>query len=346
MSTVTPEVEQQSSVLSEPAAEQSVGGRTARDRPVLNFLARYGTLVGLVLMVVYFTLAAPNVFLTRGNLTNIVNQSSLTAIIACGLTIVLVVGEFDLSIGYMASLAGVISAGLIVRQGLPVWLAFVAAVAVGLAVGLANALLVTKAQVNAVIATLGLGTVLVGISFGYTSGTPIAQGLPNGFLDLTLGRFAGIPNPIVYMALISAGLWVVLNRTDLGEHIQAVGGNREAARLSGINVDAVKTAAFLFSAGCAAVTGVLLASLSGSGSVSAGDSYLLDSFAAVFLGSATLRDGEFHIVGTLIGVLIINTGFNGLNLLGAPTFYQYVLKGGLLVVAVALSSVARRYART
>ncbi len=335
---------QSSTVLPEPETKS----RSARQRrlPVLNFLARYGTLVGLALMAAYFTWAAPSVFLTQQNLTNIVNQSSLTAIIACGLTMVLVVGEFDLSIGYGASLAGVICAGLIAKQGLPVLVAFAAAVLVGLAVGAINALLVTKAQVNAVIATLGIGTILVGISFGYTAGTPISQGLPGGFLDLTLGKVAGIPNPIVFMGVTALLLWVVLNRTDLGERIQAVGGNREAARLSGINVDAVKTAAFLFSAVCAAVTGVLLASLSGSGSVSAGDSYLLDSFAAVFLGSATLRDGEFHILGTLIGVLIINTGFNGLNILGAPTFYQYVLKGGLLVVAVALSSVARRYART
>lgn len=336
---------------SEPAAvlpEHGSGRDKARGSarlPALNFLARYGTLVGLALMAIYFTWAAPDVFLTNRNLINIVNQSSLTAIIACGLTMVLVVGEFDLSIGYGASLAGVVCTGLIVKQGLPLLLAFGLAVLGGLLVGAVNALLVTKAQVNAVIATLGIGTILVGISFGYTAGTPISQGLPNSFLDLTLGRVAGIPNPIIFMAVTATVLWVVLNRTDIGERIQAVGGNREAARLSGISVDAVKTTAFLLSAVCAALTGVLLASLSGSGSVSAGDSYLLDSFAAVFLGSATLRDGEFHIVGTLIGVLIINTGFNGLNILGAPTFYQYVLKGGLLVVAVALSSVARRYAK-
>jgi len=337
---------QSDSVIVAPGVEARSAGLGQGRLPVLNFLARYGTLVGFAMMVAYFTYAAPNVFLTSTNITNIVNQASLTAIIACGLTMVLVVGEFDLSIGYGASLAGVVCTGLIAKQGLPLVAAFGAAVLVGLLVGVVNAVLVTKAQVNAVIATLGVGTILVGISFGYTAGTPISQGLPNSFLDLTLGKFAGIPNPIIFMAAIAASLWLVLNRTDLGERIQAVGGNREAARLSGINVDAIKTAAFLFSAGCAALTGVLLASLSGSGSVSAGDSYLLDSFAAVFLGSATLRDGEFHILGSLIGVLIINTGFNGLNILGAPTFYQYVLKGGLLVVAVALSSVARRYARS
>jgi ribose transport system permease protein len=156
----------------------------------------------------------------------------------------------------------------------------------------------------------------------------------------------GIPNPIWFMAVIVTLLYLLLNRTDIGDRIQAVGGNRDAARLSGIAVDRTKIICFVLAAVCAALTGLLLASLTGSGTVSAGDSYLLDSFAAVFLGSATLRDGEFNILGTLFGVLIINIGFNGLSILAVPVFYQYVFKGGLLVLAVALSSVARRYAQT
>lgn len=160
-----------------------------------------------------------------------------------------------------------------------------------------------------------------------------------------VGVFLGLPNPIWIMAAVLALLWVVLNRTDLGQRIQAVGGNIEAARLAGIPVDRIKITAFVITGVCAALTGVLLASLLGSGTASAADSYLLDAFAAVFLGSATLRDGEFHILGTLIGVIIINTGFNGLSIFGAETFYQFLFKGGILVLAVALSTVARRYSR-
>jgi ribose transport system permease protein len=127
--------------------------------------------------------------------------------------------------------------------------------------------------------------------------------------------------------------------------MQAVGANRNAARLAGIRADRSKIAAFIFAGVGAALTGILLSSLLGSGTVGAADGYLLDSFAAVFLGAATLRDGEFHILGTLIGVLVVNIGFNGLSLLGTPTFWQYVFKGGILVFAVALSTIARRYSK-
>lgn len=317
----------------------------SRGRQALGLLSKYGTLVAMALMLIIFGAAAPNgTFLTYDNLINIVNQSSLTAIIASGLTIVLVVGEFDLSVGYAASLAGVLVTGLIVKQGLPLPIAIVATLGIGALIGGANGVIVTKARVNAVVATLGVGTVIVGLSFGYTAGSPIVA-VPDSFLTLALGKTLGLPNPIWVMAIVLGLLWVILNRTDVGQHIQAVGGNKEAARLAGIRTDRVKITAFVFAGVCAAITGIMLASLLGSGTVSAADSYLMDSFAAVFLGSATLRDGEFHIVGTLIGVLIVNIGFNGLSLFGTPTFWQYIFKGGILVVAVALSTIARRYAR-
>jgi ribose transport system permease protein len=139
-------------------------------------------------------------------------------------------------------------------------------------------------------------------------------------------------------------LWVTLNKTDIGQKMQAVGSNIEAARLSGIRVDRIKMFAFATAGLCAAITGTLLSSLLGSGTLGVGDGYLLDAFAAVFLGSATLRDGEFHIVGTFIGVLILAVGFNGLAILGAPTHFQPIFKGGILILAVGVSALARRYA--
>lgn len=319
--------------------------RPAGRRRALMILSKYGTLFAMALLVLIFSIAAPNaVFLSRDNLLNIVNQSTLTAIIAAGLTIVLVVGEFDMSIGYTASLAGVLVTGLIANQGLSLAVAILLTIAAAGTVGTINGLLVTKARVNAVVATLGVGTVVVGLSFGYTAGTPILQ-VPKEFTNLTLGHFLGLSNPIWYMAIVLTLLWVILNRTPLGQRIQAVGANANAARLAGIRTDRAKIAAFVITGLCAGLTGILLASLLGSGTVSAADGYLLDAFAAVFLGSATLRDGEFHIVGTLIGVLLVNVGFNGLSLLGTPVFYQYLFKGGILVAAVALSTIARKYAR-
>jgi len=299
----------------------------------------------MAIMVLIFGLAIPNfAFLQTSNLLAIVNQSALTAIIAVGLTLVLVVGEMDLSIGYAASLAGIIVTGLMVKQGLPMPEAILATLLMGGVIGTVNGLIVTKARVNSVVATLGVGTVLIGLSYGYTSGSPITS-VPKGFANLTLGSFTGIQNPIWFMLAVLVVLWVILNRTPLGQRMQAVGANKGAARLAGIRTDRVTIAAFVIGGVSAALTGILLASLLGSGTVSAADGYLLDSFAAVFLGAATLRDGEFHIIGTFIGVLVVNIGFNGLSLFGTPTFWQFVFKGGILVLAVALSTIARRYSK-
>lgn len=320
--------------------------RTGRmRRRVLAVLSKYGTLVAMLVMIVTFSIVAPGgSFLTPLNMLSILSQSALTAIIACAVTLVLVAGEFDLSIGYVASLAGVLSTGLMTRQGIPMIIAIVIAIAVGGMIGVINGLLVAKAGVNAVVATLGVGTVVVGCSFGYSAGAPSVV-LPTEFTGIALGQLLGVPNLIWLMIIVVAILWVLLNRTPLGLRIQATGANRHAAVLAGVRVDRAKIAAFVVAGLGAAIAGTLLASQLGSGQVTAGDGYLLDALAAVFLGSATLRDGKFHVLGTLIGVLIVNIGFNGLGLIGTPTFFQFVFKGGILVFAVALSTIARRYAK-
>jgi ribose transport system permease protein len=276
---------------------------------------------------------------------NVINQAALALIIAGGLTVAVIVGELDLSIGFAASFEGVLVTGLMVNQGLPPALAILIVLLCGAAIGLINGLIVTKIGVNSVIATLGTGTVIVGLNFWYSSGAPIATGVPDSFVDIALGRLWGLPHNVLIMAVVIALLWVLVERTSIGQSIQAVGGNAVAARFSGIQVDRVKILGFVIAGICAALTGILLASALGSGTTSAADSYLLTAFAAVFLGSATLRDGEFHILGTLIGGLIIAVGFNGLAIFGAPTFYQYVFQGGILIVAVGLSSLGRRYSR-
>lgn len=334
--------------VSTPEAPSTGPGdrRAGALQALLRGISKYGTLAAMVILVIYFSLAAPNfAFLDGHNLVQILNQSALTAIIASGLTLVLVVGEFDLSSGYVASFTGILATGLIANHGVPLVVAIGLTLLAGAVVGLVNGLLVTKAGVNAVVATLGVGTVVVGIEFGYNAGMPVVQ-LPKAFSNLTLGKFIGVPNSICFMVVILIVLWVMLNRTPLGQRMQAVGANVTAARLAGVRSDRVKIVAFAVAGLCAAVTGVLLASTLGSGTISAGDSYLLNAFAAVFLGAATLRDGEFHIVGTLVGVLLVNIGFNGLALLGTPTYFQYVFQGGILVLAVALSTVARRFARS
>jgi len=312
-----------------------------RAKAALGFLARYGTIVGLALMIATFSIISPVAFPTLANGVNVLNQASLAMIIAGGLTIAVIVGELDLSIGFAASMEGVLVTGLIVHTGLPIPVAILAVIGVGALIGLMNGLIVTKARVNSVIATLGMGTIIVGLNFAYSSGVPIVAGVPEAFLDISLGRFYGIPHNIIIMVLVLGFLWFVVERTSVGQAIQAVGGNPAAARLSGINVDGIKILGFVVSGICAAITGILLAARLGSGTTSAADSYLLTAFAAVFLGSATLRDGEFHVFGTFIGVLIIAIGFNGLAIFGAPTWTQFVFQGAILILAVGLSSLGR-----
>ncbi|HLH51233.1 MAG TPA: ABC transporter permease [Roseiarcus sp.] len=308
----------------------------------LSVFSRFATIFGLLLMILVFSILSPDAFPTYSNFINVLNQASLAMIIAGGLTLAVIVGELDLSIGYAASLHGVLVTGLIVQTKLPVAVAIIAVLALGGAIGVVNGLIVTKLRVNSVIATLGVGTIIVGLSFAYSAGVPIVAGVPESFLQLALGRWLfGVPNPIIVMALVVGALWVLVERTPIGQEIQAAGANPVAARLAGIGVDRIKILGFVISGVCAALTGALLASRLGSGTTSAADSYLLTAFAAVFLGSATLRDGEFHVLGTFIGTLIIVFGFNGLNIFGAPTFSQYIFQGAILIVAVGLSSLGR-----
>lgn len=312
-------------------------------RATLTIVSRYGTIIGLFLMILFFSINAPDTFFSRANFLNILSQASLTAIIAAGLTYTLVVGEFDLSVGNVASFVGLVVCGFMAKEHLPISLSIVLALLLGLAIGTLNGVLVTKVRINAVIATIGVGTMLSGIGFAYSS-FPIAAGVPRDFVMMAVGRTFGIPNPVLVMVVVLTVLWIILNKTDIGQKMQAVGSNIEAARLSGIRVDRIKMFAFATAGFCSALTGTLLSSLLGSGTLAAADGYLLDAFAAVFLGSATLREGEFHILGTLVGVLILAVGFNGLSIFGAPTYFQPIFKGGILVLAVGMSALARRYA--
>jgi ribose transport system permease protein len=226
-------------------------------------------------------------------------------------------------------------------------IAILAVVLIGALIGLFNGVLVTQLRVNALIATLGTGSLLVGINYAYSSGIPQAvQSKYPEFLDISIGRLAGIPHPVFYMAAVLFLLWIFLGHTVTGQHVQAVGVNVEAARLSGIRVELTKTITFIIAGACAALTGILLASSIGSGQPQAGDTFTLSSFAAAFLGTAVLREGEFNVVGTFIGVVTVAVGFNGLALLGVPSFAQYLFQGLILIIAVALSTVARRLSQS
>lgn len=328
--------------LSPPPA--AAAPATSRQTQAWTLVGRYGALMLLVLLVLVMSVLEPSTFATTSNLINVLNQSALASIIAIGLTFTLVAGEFDLSISNVASLTGVACCTLMADRGLPLPLAIVAAMAMGAVVGLTSGLVVTRLGVNALVATLGIGTVAVGINYSIAEGLPVSVPDPDSLLDLSLGRFLGIPYPIYMMALVAVLAWLLLNRTVLGQSMQAVGGNPVAAALSGVRVDRVRVIAFVLCGTLAGLTGILLASRTGSAAVTAGDSYLLSSFAAAFFGSAVLRDGQFHILGTIIGVVTVSVGFNAIALLGMETYWQYLFQGLVLIVGVGVGAVARKRA--
>jgi ribose transport system permease protein len=312
---------------------------------LLRLLGTYGTIVVLVFMLVAFSLVEPSTFATIGNFRNILNDMAIGTIVAGGLTVPLVAGDFDLSIGYVASFCGLLLVGLLSFNQLPISLAILVVVAIGAVIGVINGVIVSKLGVNAFIATLGTGTLVVGLNYAYSGGIPLQLTHSREFTDVAIGRFWGVPHLIVIMAALLLILWVFLNRTVQGQHIKAIGISAESARRAGVAVDRSRIVAFACASTCAAIGGVLMASNLGSGQVTAGDGFMLTSFSAAFLGSAALKEGQFHILGTLIGVLTVAVGNNGLAMIGAPIFTQFLFAGLLLVVAVALSSIGRRYGR-
>ena len=310
-------------------------------RAITVIVGKYGSLIVLGLLFAYFSITA-NYFLTWGNFVQIFNQAALTAIIAGGLTMVLASGQFDLSIGNNASISGIIVSVLMINH-FPIPIAIAGALLVGGAIGLCNAFLVTKVGVNALVATLGVGSAVVGINYFISGGSaqPFGSVAP-GFSLISVGNWLSVPRNVYYMVGVAVVLWIILNRTVLGRNIQAVGGNAEAARFAGVNVHRVTSSAFVIAGICASITGILLAAVVGSGQPVGGDGFTLAAFAAAYLGTAVIREGQFHIVGTIVGVLTVAVGFNGLALTGVPSYFQFFFQGALLIAAVSFSTVAQR----
>ena len=303
-------------------------------------VSRYGTIMGLFVLIAIFSAFKGSTFFTTSNALTILDQASLLGVVAGGLTICLVLNEFDLSIGYSATLGGVVATQWL-EKPFNIGEAILVALAAGLAVGFVNGILVAYGRVNAFIATLGTGAIVYGIILAITGGTAVQVH------NLSFDKFGqdslwSIPIPVIISAVILAILWFFLNRTEPGRRIDAVGGNPEAARLSGVRVGRSRMLAFMVSGVCAAGAGVVLASQLGAGYSDAGNTYLLQAFTACFLGAVTLREGEFHIVGTAVGVVIMGVAFNGLAQLGVATYWQNIAQGGILIIAVGISTVSGR----
>jgi putative xylitol transport system permease protein len=302
-----------------------------------QFLAQNGLMVGFILIIVILSLTAPRFFHIK-NLINIVRQVSINGILAIGQTFVILLAGIDLSVGSGVGLAGVIAADM--HKYSPV-LVFVVPLLVGSFAGFVNGAVITRFNVPPFVITLGMMTVLRGVTFLFTNGQSIYN-LPKWFKQLGQGDIGGVPIPVlVFIVMIFVG-YVILNHTRFGRYVYAIGGNEEGARLSGVRTKSIILWSYVFCGFCTALAGVVLSARLNAGEPVAGVGYELDAIAAVVIGGTSLAGGRGTIMGTVIGALVIGVINNGLNLLNVHSYWQMVAKGAIIVLAVIIDQYKRR----
>jgi len=308
-----------------------------------ELLRRSSVVLILLALCVVLTLLS-NRFLTASNLLNVALQTSIMAIVAIGMTFTILTGGIDLSVGSVVALCGALAAGLIVRDGLNTYLAIGLALLVGGALGVVSGLLIVKGNIPPFVATLSVMAVGRGLTLVYTQGRPIA-GLGESFVFWGTGKVGPIPVPVLILALVFVGAYVVLTRTRFGLYVYAIGGNEETARLAGINTVWIKIAVYVVSGLTSALTGVLLTARLWSAQPTAGVGLELDAIAAPVLGGTSLFGGVGSVGGTLVGAFIMGVLSNGLNLLEVSAYYQRVIKGVVFILAVMLDLYTKRRRR-
>jgi ribose transport system permease protein len=307
---------------------------------ISDLFRAYGTIFAGIIIVIVFSILRPDAFFTMGNLINITRQISLLVIIALGATLVMCVDEFDLSIGALASLGGVIAAKLAVA-GVPIVLCFIIPVAICFLIGLINGWIVTRFKVLSFITTLAMSTILGGFTFWFTGGATVFQNIPKAFIIVGSKSILAIPLLSIIMVILTFVFWFIMRHTAFGRKLYAIGGNEAASQVSGIHVKKYKNLAFALCAALAALTGVLMASRLGSAHPTGGDGLFLQSYAAVFLGRTVFKEGVPNIWGTFVGAAILGILANGLTILQVPTFMQDLLTGCIIILAVIIQKMGR-----
>jgi ribose/xylose/arabinose/galactoside ABC-type transport system permease subunit len=300
---------------------------------------RFATVAGLIGLCLLLWILTPH-FLTVANMLNVMEQTSINAIVAIGMTFVIISGGIDLSVGSIVALSGVIL-GLALRDDQPLALALPLALLVGLVCGLVNGLLVSHGRLPPFIVTLGTMSIARGFALLLTEGRPVS-GFDPTFRSLATGRIGFIPAPVIVMTLVYGVAHFVLTRTTFGRYVYAIGGNEEATRLSGVPVKFHKAMTYGVSGLMSAIAAVILTARLNSAQPIAGMMYELDAIAATVIGGTSLMGGEGTLGGTLVGALIMGVLRNGLNLLGVSSFLQQVVIGAVIVVAVLLDTVLKR----
>jgi len=316
--------------------KEAVSTKSLTKRQVVDeIFVKWGIYIALLLLVILMALIAPNFFSIKNGL-NIAQAVSINAVVASGMTVVILTAGIDLSVGSIVAASGVATV-LLLNGGVPTAIAALVAILVGALIGLINGAIIAYLALPAFIVTLGALTYTRGIAYSMHGG-PVQIAGESGIESIGNGSIGGIPMPVFIMIFVYWFFWFLLERTKFGRHVYAVGGNPQAARLSGIDVKKVLMSVYVISGVTAGLAGLMFASRVRSGQVTAGVGYELDAITAVILGGTSLFGGRGRIFGTLIGALLIGVLSNGLVLLGVPIYTQLMIKGGVIILAVAIDT--------
>jgi ribose transport system permease protein len=309
---------------------------------VIEAAERLGVPILLLGLILAFSIKLPHTFPTSQNLSGILTTEAIGIILALGGMIPLICGEFDLSIGFVLGFTSMEMAVLTLNKGVNIWLAAVITMVTAVGIGYINAVLVIWFRLSSFIVTLASGTLLSGLTLLISNSTIVTGPLPAGFIKLGNGGFGGIP-PTVYIAFgLGIVMFYVLEHTPPGRRLEAIGQGRDAARLAGVRLNGLVISSLVLSAGVAGLAGVLNTATQGSADPSVGPSFLLPALAAAFLGATTIRPGRFNVIGTILSVLLLAVGVNGLSQLGAPQWVRPVFNGGVLLLAVGTAQIRAR----
>lgn len=315
--------------------------RLGGNRNTLTWLERFGVPIGWIVVIAVFGTAIPNTFLTMGTLSSILGSQAVLVVVTLGLIVPLRAGDFDLSVASTLTLASVTVVVLNGQDSVPLLVAVLAAIGIGLVVGAVNGMFVLFFRINSLIVTLGVGQFLLGVALIVSQGEVVSGVSQSLTAWVVTNRFLDIPVEFYYGLALAAVVWYLFEFTALGRRILFTGVNQELARLSGVRVTRVRFGSFIVAGVIAAVAGVMYAGTSGSADPTSGSTYLLPAFASAFLGATTIVPGRFNPWGTVVAAYFLVTGITGFAMLGAGTYVQDLFYGAGLVVAVSLSQMLR-----
>jgi ribose transport system permease protein len=333
-----------SAPASSPAGGQPHASSGARAVAVARGLVfRYGLVVAFLIMIAVFSIVKPHVFPTGQNAKAILEEAAPPGILSVGLTAVLVMNDFDLSFGAMLGVGSGLTTILLVNHHIGWVLAVIIVIAVGAAGGIINGILIAVLGGSSFIITLAMGTVLTGVEYAVTGQKDIFSGMSASFTGISQhNSILGVNNQVWIALVIAVIAWMVLEKTEIGRFMYAIGGNSEAARLAGVRVRTLRILGFVVIGIAAVIAGILITSLGGSYTPNPGPSYLLPAYAGVFLGAAAFRPGQFNILGTVVGVLFLETIQTGLTMLNLSTWVINVVQGAILITAMLLSRLGEK----